>query len=37
MNVKKVYEETNAALVELAGEEAPIEMPGQGTDHDKVQ
>lgn len=36
MNAKIIYEETNAVLVEIAGE-APIEMPRQGTDHDKVQ
>jgi len=36
MNVKEAYELTNAVLVELGGQ-APIEIPAQGTDHDKVQ
>jgi hypothetical protein len=36
MNVKKAYESTNSVLVEFA-HQAPIEIPDQGTDHDKVR
>jgi len=36
MNAKKIYKLINALSMEIA-REAPIEMPGQGTDHDKVQ
>jgi len=36
MNAKEAYESANVVLEEIAGQ-APIEMPDQGTDHDKVQ
>ena len=36
MKVKEAYETANAVLVQFGGQ-APIAMPDDGTDHEKVQ
>ena len=36
MKVKEAYETTNAVLIQFAGE-APIPMPEDGADHERIQ